>query len=95
MSSVIAIGHISTTALAAVTLGFMTANVSGLSIILGMTNTLDTILPSAWTSDQPQLVGLWTQRMGTYNVINRVTMLTSNVSYSPIYNINCECLRSV
>ncbi|KAI9569366.1 multidrug Oligosaccharidyl-lipid polysaccharide flippase [Boletus coccyginus] len=63
MSSVIAIGHISTTALAAVTLGFMTANVSGLSIILGMTNTLDTILPSAWTSDQPQLVGLWTQRM--------------------------------
>ncbi|KAK0446870.1 MATE efflux family protein [Armillaria borealis] len=45
-----------------ITLGSMTANVSGLSIIQGFTSALDTMLPSAWTS-QPQLVGLWSQRM--------------------------------
>ena len=66
MSSVISIGHISTIALAAATIGFMTANVSGLSIIQGMSSALDTVLPSAWTSGQPQLVGLWTQRMGMF-----------------------------
>ncbi|RDB18717.1 hypothetical protein Hypma_014757 [Hypsizygus marmoreus] len=63
MVSVISIGHLSTTALAAISLGSMTANVTGLSIIQGFTSALDTMLPSAWTSPQPQLVGLWTQRM--------------------------------
>jgi len=63
MVSVVSIGHLSTTALAAVTLGSMTANVSGFSIIQGFTGALDTMLPSAWTSSQPQLVGLWVQRM--------------------------------
>ncbi|KAF8557463.1 hypothetical protein OG21DRAFT_269331 [Imleria badia] len=66
VSSVISIGHISTIALAAATIGFMTANVTGLSIIQGMSSALDTVLPSAWTSDQPRLVGLWTQRMGMF-----------------------------
>ena len=61
--SVISVGHISTTALAAVSLGSMTAGVSGYSVILGLTSALDTVLPSAWTSNQPQLVGLWAQRM--------------------------------
>ncbi|KAH9991563.1 mate-domain-containing protein [Russula vinacea] len=51
IASVISIGHLSTVALAACTLGTMTASY------------LDTMLPSAWTSPQPQLVGLWTQRM--------------------------------
>lgn len=63
ITSVIAVGHISTIALAAASLAFMTASVTGFSIIQGMVNTLDTVLPAAWTSDQPQLVGLWTQRM--------------------------------
>ena len=62
--SVISIGHISTTALAAISLGSMTAGVSGYSVIMGLTSALDTVLPSAWTSDEPQLVGLWAQRMG-------------------------------
>ena len=44
----------------------MTASVSGYSIIQGFTSTLDTMLPSAWTSSQPQLVGLWSQRMGKF-----------------------------
>ena len=64
IASVISIGHLSTNALAASTLGSMTASVSGFSIIQGFTSTLDTMLPSAWTSPQPQLVGLWSQRMG-------------------------------
>ncbi|THG97308.1 hypothetical protein EW026_g4664 [Hermanssonia centrifuga] len=37
--------------------------VTGYSIIQGFTSTLDTMLPSAWTSSQPKLVGLWSQRM--------------------------------
>lgn len=63
VASVLSIGHVSTTALAAATLGSMTASVTGYSILQGFASTLDTILPSAWTSDQPQLVGIWTQRM--------------------------------
>jgi multidrug resistance protein, MATE family len=63
IASVISIGHLSTTALAASTLGSMTASVSGYSILQGFANTLDTVLPSAWTSDQPHLVGVWMQRM--------------------------------
>ena len=64
--SVISIGHISTTALAATSLGSMTAGVTGYSVILGLLSALDTVLPSAWTSNHPQLVGLWTQRMSQY-----------------------------
>ncbi|KAF5336420.1 hypothetical protein D9611_006482 [Ephemerocybe angulata] len=60
---VISIGHISTTALAAISLGSMTASVSGFSIIQGFASALDTMLPSAWTSSHPQYVGLWAQRM--------------------------------
>ncbi|KAL1674618.1 mate-domain-containing protein [Schizophyllum commune] len=63
MASVVTIGHLSTSALAAITLGSMTASVSGFSIIQGFASALDTVLPSAWTSDKPQLVGLWSQRM--------------------------------
>ena len=63
IASVVSIGHLSTAALAASTLGSMTASVTGYSILQGFASTLDTVLPSAWTSDQPQLVGLWSQRM--------------------------------
>ncbi|THV07085.1 MATE efflux family protein [Dendrothele bispora CBS 962.96] len=64
MASVLSIGHLSTTALAAITLGSMTANVTALSVIQGFISALDTLLPAAWTSSQPELVGLWSQRMG-------------------------------
>ncbi|KAG2062769.1 MATE efflux family protein [Suillus decipiens] len=74
MSSVVSIGHISTVALAAATIGFMTANVTGLSIIHGLVSTLDTMLPGAWTSDQPHLVGLWTQRMTIVIAISLIPM---------------------
>ncbi|KAG6810492.1 hypothetical protein H0H92_011618 [Tricholoma furcatifolium] len=61
--SVFSIGHTSTTALSAVSLGTLTANVTAFTIMLGFAAALDTMLPSAWTSSQPQLVGLWSQRM--------------------------------
>ncbi|KAL4068850.1 mate-domain-containing protein [Scleroderma yunnanense] len=76
ITSVVAVGHISTIALAASSLGFMTASVTGFSIIQGMANTLDTVLPSAWTSEQPQLVGLWTQRMAVLTSVILVPMIT-------------------
>lgn len=63
VASIISIGHISTNALAAATLGQMTASVSAFSIIQGLCSALDTLLPSAWTSSHPNLVGLWSQRM--------------------------------
>lgn len=63
--SVISIGHLSTKSLAAISLGSMTASVTGLSIIQGLASALDTVLPSAWTSPQPHLVGLWAQRMSS------------------------------
>ncbi|KAJ7698727.1 MATE efflux family protein [Mycena rosella] len=64
MAPVLSIGHLSTTALAGITLGSMTASVSGFSILQGFVSALDTLLPSAWTSATPTLVGLWSQRMG-------------------------------
>ncbi|KIL64533.1 hypothetical protein M378DRAFT_162975 [Amanita muscaria Koide BX008] len=63
ITSVVSIGHLSTTALAAISLGSMTAGVTAFSIIQGLVSALDTMLPSAWTSQDPRLVGLWTQRM--------------------------------
>ncbi|KAM6496630.1 MatE domain containing protein, partial [Amanita muscaria] len=59
ITPVISIGHVSTTALAAISLGSMTANVTAFSIIQGLVSALDTMLPSAWTSQEP----LWAQRM--------------------------------
>ena len=44
----------------------MTASVTGFSIMQGFVSSLDTLLPSAWTSSNPQLVGLWCQRVCKY-----------------------------
>lgn len=63
---VISVGHLSTTALAAISLGSMTAGVTGLSILQGISSALDTLLPSAWTSSEPHLMGLWAQRMSRF-----------------------------
>jgi MATE family multidrug resistance protein len=63
IASVVSVGHLSTEGLAASTLGSMTASVSGLSIVQGFASALDSLLPQAWTSDRPENVGLWTQRM--------------------------------
>ncbi|KZV98699.1 hypothetical protein EXIGLDRAFT_763366 [Exidia glandulosa HHB12029] len=63
VASIVSIGHLSTTALAAATLASMTASVTGFSIAQGLTSALDTLLPAAWTSGHPEFVGLWSQRM--------------------------------
>lgn len=76
VASVVSIGHLSTAALAASTLGSMTASVTGYSIIQGFASTLDTMLPAAWTSDNPKLVGLWSQRLSTL-IISHLARLTS------------------
>jgi len=65
VAGTVSIGHISTKALAAATLGSMTASVTGFYIMQGFLSSLDTLLPSAWTSSNPQLVGLWCQRVCT------------------------------
>ena len=66
VAGTVSIGHLSTNALAAATLGSMTASVTGFSIMQGFLSSLDTLLPSAWTSSNPQLVGLWCQRVCKY-----------------------------
>ncbi|KAH0578788.1 hypothetical protein H2248_002985 [Termitomyces sp. 'cryptogamus'] len=73
--NLISIGHLSTTALAAVSLSTMTANVTGVSVLQGLATGLDTILPAAFTSPQPQLVGLWTQRMAVVMICALVPVL--------------------
>ncbi|KAI0764771.1 hypothetical protein C8Q74DRAFT_1205416, partial [Fomes fomentarius] len=79
--SVVSIGHLSTIALAASTLGSMTASVSGYSIIQSFASTLDTMLPSAWTSTQPQMVGLWSQRMSDLLSIMPVSFVIYPILY--------------
>ncbi|KAG6835718.1 hypothetical protein H0H93_015378 [Arthromyces matolae] len=61
--NLISLGHLSTTALAGASLGTLTAGVTGFSMLHGLASGLETVLPAAFTSSQPQLVGLWTQRM--------------------------------
>ncbi|KAF8079286.1 multidrug/Oligosaccharidyl-lipid/Polysaccharide flippase [Lyophyllum atratum] len=59
---VISVGHLSTKALAAISLASLTGSVTGASVLQGLASALDTLLPSAYTSSQPHLVGLWAQR---------------------------------
>ncbi|KAH7098618.1 mate-domain-containing protein [Auriculariales sp. MPI-PUGE-AT-0066] len=75
MVPIVSLGHLSTTALAAGTLASMTANVSGLVIAQSFASALDTMLPPAWTSGDPTLVGLWTQRMCIVMVLLNLPML--------------------
>lgn len=44
----------------------MFATITGFSIIQGFISALDTVLPATWTSSHPELLGLWTQRMGMF-----------------------------
>ena len=69
VAGTVSIGHLSTKALAAATLGSMTASVTAFCVMQGFLSSLDTLLPSAWTSPNPQLVGLWCQRVCTYPTI--------------------------
>lgn len=61
--SIFSLGHLGTVELAAASLAGMTANVTGFSVISGLITALDTLLPASYTS-RPELMGLWTQRVG-------------------------------
>ncbi|KAF6749045.1 mate-domain-containing protein [Ephemerocybe angulata] len=84
---VVSIGHMSTTALAGISLGSMTANVTGFSVIQGFCSALDTLMPSAWTSSHPQYVGLWAQRM---SVVMACLMIPITITW---LNANSLLLR--
>ena len=60
--SVVSIGHILATALAATSISHdsITASVSGYTVIQGLTDALVTVLPSAWTSNQQSATTSWT-----------------------------------
>ena len=61
--SVFTVGHIGKTELGAVSLGTMSANISGFAIFIGLATSLDTLCPQAYGSGHKKLVGLQVQRM--------------------------------
>lgn len=60
--SVFAVGHISSKALAGVTLGMMSSNMTAIAVISGLASSLDTFLPQAYGAGKYKLVGLIFQR---------------------------------
>ena len=62
-ASVIAIGHLGKTELAAVSLAIMTSNVTGYCAYSGLATSLDTLCAQAYGSGKMHLVGLHVQRM--------------------------------
>ncbi|WVQ96425.1 hypothetical protein IAU59_003530 [Kwoniella sp. CBS 9459] len=74
LASVVSIGHLGTTELAASSLASMTAAVSCFSILQGLCTAMDTLLPAAWTSSDPSRVGLWTQRMAVVMTVSMIPM---------------------
>ncbi|KAJ3573733.1 hypothetical protein NP233_g2238 [Leucocoprinus birnbaumii] len=85
VASIVFIGHLSTNALAGASLGFMTASVTGNSIIQGLTSALDTLLPSAWTSSRPNLIGLWSQRMFVVSMASSIPTLFIWFNAEPLF----------
>ncbi|KAH3661701.1 hypothetical protein OGAPHI_006552 [Ogataea philodendri] len=62
LCSIFAVGHISPQALAGITLGTMSCNISALAIICGLASSLDTFLPQAYGAGKYKVVGLIFQR---------------------------------
>lgn len=63
VASIFSVGHLGTVELGAVSLGSMTANITGYAIFQGLATSLDTLCPQAYGSGRKKLVGLQTQRM--------------------------------
>ncbi|GAM85065.1 hypothetical protein ANO11243_030680 [Dothideomycetidae sp. 11243] len=61
--SVFTVGHIGKTELGAVSLGTMSANITGFAIFIGLATSLDTLCAQAYGSGHKKLVGLQLQRM--------------------------------
>lgn len=60
--SIFAVGHISAEALAGISIGSMTANITAFATIAGLASSLDTFLPQAYGAKKFHLVGLIYQR---------------------------------
>lgn len=63
ITSIFTVGHIGKVELGAVSLGGMTANITGYALFHGLTTSLDTLCSQAYGSGKKQLVGLQLQRM--------------------------------
>ena len=63
VTSVFMVGHIGKVELGAVSLGTMTANITGFSVYQGLATSLDTLCAQAYGSGHKKLVGLNCQRM--------------------------------
>ena len=63
VSSVFMVGHIGKVELGAVSLGTMTANITGFAVYQGLATSLDTLCAQAYGSGHKKLVGLNCQRM--------------------------------
>ncbi|KAI9713594.1 MAG: hypothetical protein M1820_000976 [Bogoriella megaspora] len=62
-ASVFTVGHIGKTELGAVSLGSMTASITGIAVFQGLATSLDTLCAQAYGSGHKTLVGLQMQRM--------------------------------
>jgi MATE family multidrug resistance protein len=60
--SIFMVGHISSEALAGITLGAMTSNITAIATIAGLASSLDTFLPQAYGAKKFHLVGIIFQR---------------------------------
>lgn len=60
--SVFSVGHLGATELAAVSMGSMTANITGYATIQGIATALDTLCPQAFGAQKYHLVGAYTQK---------------------------------
>ncbi|CAG8528697.1 14937_t:CDS:2 [Acaulospora morrowiae] len=62
VASVLTLGHLGSIELAALTLGSMYASITCWSICYGTITALDTLCPQGYTSGNPKMVGVYTQR---------------------------------
>ena len=63
LTSVLVAGHIGKKELGAISLGTMTANMTGFAVYHGLATSLDTLCGQAYGSGRKKLVGLYLQRM--------------------------------
>ena len=63
LTSIFTVGHIGKIELGAVSLGGMTANITGYAVYHGLATSLDTLCAQAYGSGKKKLVGLQLQRM--------------------------------
>ncbi|RKP31385.1 ethionine resistance protein [Metschnikowia bicuspidata] len=67
--SVFSVGHLGASELAAVSIGAMTANISGYATIQGVSTALDTLCPQAFGAKKYHLVGVYMQKCIAMNFV--------------------------